>query len=264
MTDTDTDTDTNTMTTPIPPACIHRSVYVVELFAGHGHVSDTAAWMLDECPRVTVDINPARDPDICMDLSKWDARDSAALRARFPDRRPIVFASPPCENYSRMNTTGRPNLALADALVAKVREISEAIGAVAVFVENPGTGKLYGREVMNGGWVPYSYLVDYCQYGHILKKTTRIWCSLDLESTGFVPRVCPRTEAGCQAYFKDPWTGTGRHVGKMVGMTLDERIIVPKQLVACLMRAALPLVNQRMMGIREEMVNASLVARRRL
>jgi hypothetical protein len=248
-------------TATTPPASLRFSIYILELFSGHGHVSDTAAWMLD-CPRWTVDFDPSGGPSQVKDIGEWTAQDSEDLKARFPERRPIVFASPPCENYSRMNTTGKPDLEAADALVAKVREISEAIGAVAVFVENPGTGKLYGREVMDGGWVPHSYLVDYCQYGHILKKRTRIWCSLDLESTGFVPRVCSRTEAGCQAFFKDPWTGTGRHVGKMVDMTWDERIVVPRQLIACLMRAALPLVNQRMTGIREEMTRASLAAPR--
>jgi len=62
----------------------------------------------------------------------------------------IIIASPPCEVYSRANTTGKVDersLRAADELVSCIFLFKEHLGAVATVVENPSTGRLPNRSV---------------------------------------------------------------------------------------------------------------------
>ena len=62
----------------------------------------------------------------------------------------IILASPPCEVYSRANTTGKVDevsLKAADELVSCIFLFKEHLGAVATVVENPSTGRLPNRSV---------------------------------------------------------------------------------------------------------------------
>lgn len=62
----------------------------------------------------------------------------------------IILASPPCEVYSRANTTGKVDevsLKAADELVSCIFLFMERLGAIATVVENPSTGRLPNRSV---------------------------------------------------------------------------------------------------------------------
>lgn len=62
----------------------------------------------------------------------------------------IILASPPCEVYSRANTTGRVNeetLREADVLVESVFLFEQHLKSIATVIENPATGRLVHRKV---------------------------------------------------------------------------------------------------------------------
>lgn len=62
----------------------------------------------------------------------------------------IILASPPCEVYSRANTTGKvddESLRKADELVRSVFLFQEHLEALVTIVENPSTGLLVNRDV---------------------------------------------------------------------------------------------------------------------
>lgn len=208
--------------------------YVLEVFCGLGSVSQTMQRML-RCPVETIDVNAEVCPTMCMDVLQWTDTNATSMLDKHPKKHPIIFASPPCEHYSRMRTTSPRDLEFADRHVEAVRKISEDLDAVLVFVENPATGLLKTRDVIN--FLPYSYTVDYCQYGFLYKKSTMIWCNKELE--GFEPKRCPGD--GCASVFEDVLGGKRyRHVYEYSGMPLDQRQQVPDQLVVSLVKHALP------------------------
>ena len=81
----------------------------------------------------------------------------------------VVWASPPCVQYSCARTRGPPrDLEGADRLVAKALEIIDHFGLTWWRVENPATGLLKTRPVAQPLRVPY--VVSYCTYGFRYQK----------------------------------------------------------------------------------------------
>lgn len=136
-----------------------HGLVVLELFAGSAtHSAILCAVMHNNLKGanvscVSVDICSSLDSTIKGDMRVWNSSHTAALKSRFPLRCFLVHASPPCTEYSVANTTAeRPleeRLLEADQLVAIVFAIYRDLGSSALLmtVENPGTGRLVGREV---------------------------------------------------------------------------------------------------------------------
>jgi hypothetical protein len=159
---------------------------LLELFSGTKSVSRVAARLGWEC--VSLDICPRHAPDLCMSILDFDQ--TAWPREAFD----FVWASPPCESYSKARTTGRgadpvtseEDMVAADALVRKTREILEWFFRAPYCVENPQTSRLWIREASRG-LRERSVLVSYCQYpGYCYRKTTRLAVSFPIS----LP-VCP-------------------------------------------------------------------------
>lgn len=210
-----------------------RNVYIIELFSGHGSVSDIGRTFLGDCPVVSVDIDDTYgEPTIRATLPRDSALVIQQCRALYPDARPIVWASPPCTDYSIAKTSGTRDLEAADRNVAVIPEIATALNAVAVLIENPATGLLVGRKVIS--FMPFKFEVHYCKYGRLYQKPTMIWCSHDLRAFGFQPRVC---KYDCDACYRCNGTGNMRHARSVASYGIGMRISVPDGLVACVFRA---------------------------
>ena len=116
----------------------------------------------------------------------------------------FVWASPVCTEYSRALTKRPRNLEAGDRLVLRTLEIIENLRPRWWAMENPQTGLLKTRLMVQG--LPYSD-VCYCKYGFRYKKATRIWPQLTLGGLGDhvpqgrpLPGLCRRhPPRGCPA-----------------------------------------------------------------
>ena len=116
-----------------------------------------------------------------------------------PGRFDVVWASPPCTQYSTARTRGPPrDLEGADRLVAKALEIIDYFGPRWWWMENPATGLLKTRPVVQPLGRPY--LVSYCHYGFPYRKHTALWSNNPHLEARVCRKDCPHYDAA-----------TGRH-----------------------------------------------------
>jgi site-specific DNA-cytosine methylase len=162
---------------------------VLELFSGTGSVGKVCE-MLD-WNVVSVDmILPATHK---CDIMEFNYK-------QYPkDHFDIVWASPPCTNYSKLQDCwiGRmrkgqiytkevqaQEMNNDDKLVLKVLEIIEYFNPHWWFIENPAGSRMKERPFMKN---IHNYVVDYCMYSDWgYRKRTRIWTN----RTDFTPLLC--------------------------------------------------------------------------
>lgn len=207
------------------PSGLWGRAYILELFSGHGHVSSVGAKVL-RCPVVTVDMSREYStPTICATLPRDNSLVISECARLYPGLSPIIWASPPCQEYSTAKTRGERDLRAADACVEAVQTIAEALNARVVIVENPATGMLVQRDVIK--FMPFHSKVNYCKYGTMYPKPTMLWFSRDLLEYGFRPLVC---NWDCSASYVR--VGVKRHVDWIADYDIGDRISVPKPLIA--------------------------------
>ena len=138
---------------------------VLELFSGTksiGKVCDQLGWNA-----VSVDMILPADHEC--DIMEFDYK-------QYPKNHfDIVWASPPCTEYSAMNycrPEKTPDIEGANKIVKKTLEIIDYFDCEYWFMENPQTGTLKNQSFMKD--LPY-YDVDYCKYTNPIRKRTRIW-----------------------------------------------------------------------------------------
>jgi site-specific DNA-cytosine methylase len=84
----------------------------------------------------------------------------------------VIWASPPCTEYSTAKTTAPRDIVGANAIVSRTLEIIAYFKPKYFIIENPQTGLLKDQWFMNGiGFRD----VDYCKYGMPYRKRTRLW-----------------------------------------------------------------------------------------
>ena len=134
---------------------------LLELFSGTGSVGKVA----DSLGFSVVSLD-LKDAKIMTDILEWDY---TKLK---PDEFQVIWASPPCTEYSVAKTTGVRKLDEANKIVLKTLEIINYFKPKYWFIENPQTGLLKKQDFMSG----LNYFdVDYCKYGLKYRKRTRIW-----------------------------------------------------------------------------------------
>ena len=146
-------------------------LHVLDLCAGTESVrrSLELIYGADNLHYTSVDNMPKFNPTHCTDIRTWDFR--SALDGQHFD---VVWASPPCREYSRAKTIGRRDYDTADGIVRSCWEIIEFVKPARWFMENPATGYLHRRPFM----AEYDHLKNtccYCRYGRDFKKPTHIW-----------------------------------------------------------------------------------------
>ena len=138
---------------------------LLELFSGTGSVGK--AFRARGYDIISVDSDPKARASITRDILDFDV---AELGGRRVD---TVWASPPCTHYSRARSgTTADELAGSDELVRKTLRIVRELGGCSVFIENPWTGRLKTRGLLDHLHV---HKVDYCKYGFPYRKRTAIW-----------------------------------------------------------------------------------------
>ena len=129
----------------------------LELFCGSGSVGRVLkAWGYEV---VSLDIDPRRGADICVDILKWN------YRAAFPSGHfDLVAASPPCTEYSAVKHKGPRDLKGADKIVRRTLRVIHYFNPRIWWVETPKYGLLARRPFMMG----YPRVdVDYCQFENV-------------------------------------------------------------------------------------------------
>ena len=118
------------------------SLTLLELFSGTGSVGEVAD-RLGYCV-VSLDLKNAK---IMTDILEWD------YRKLDKDEFQVIWASPPCIEYSIAKTTGVRKIDEANKIVLKTLEIIDYFKPKYWFIENPQTGLLKKQDFMNG--LPY-------------------------------------------------------------------------------------------------------------
>ena len=163
---------------------------LLECFAGTGSVGrvfEQAGWEV-----ISIDILPSCDghvPTLCMsvldiELDRWP-------EGHFD----VIWTSPPCRCFSRANSTGTKDIALANSLVLHSLALIRALNPKFYFLENPQSGDLKRNMAAD---IPYVD-VDYCRYAHWgYRKRTRLWTSaLDVWTPRpLCARDCPNMVMG--------------------------------------------------------------------
>ena len=152
-------------------------MHMLNLCSGTGSVSK--AFVRGGWEIVDVDWDPRHTPTHCVNIMSREC----PYPPFFFD---VIWCSPDCTQYSRARTTAKTprDFDKADALVQRCLDLVGYLKPGLWFLENPDSGLLKTRSVMND--LPYVRL-DYCMYGSLYRKRTRIWTNAVWQ-----PKLCDR------------------------------------------------------------------------
>ena len=139
---------------------------LLELFSGTGSVGNIARELGFEVISLDRDMPAVFNVDI-MD---WEPE---IYPSGYFD---VIWASPPCTEYSRAKTTGIRDIAGANEIVKKTLDIMEYFEPKYWIIENPETGLLKRQYFMVG--IPFDN-IDCCKYGMPYRKRTTLWNNVD-------------------------------------------------------------------------------------
>ena len=202
-------------------------IRVLELFSGTrsiGKCCDALGWE-------SVSVDMVLPADHKVDIMEFDYK-------QYPkDYFDIVWASPPCTEYSRAKSQGVRDIVGANKLVIKTLEIINYFNCEYWFIENPQTSLLKNQPFMKD--LPFVD-GDYCMYGLPYRKRTRIWTN---KKYGEAPlKLCNKK---CGSFIDGKHVGSCGTGGKGKGhnksysnksYTKFEKYIIPEDFIYSLMK----------------------------
>ena len=192
---------------------------ILELFCGTKSFSKEAEGRGHKC--FTVDINKKFSPDLCKDIMNIKLEEIPFV----PD---VIWASPPCTEYSHAKRIGIRDIKGANKMVKKTLEIIRCFKPKVWIIENPQTGLLKKQIFMKN--IPFVD-VSYCKYGMPYRKQTRLWTNLK-----FYGLVCNKNCNFMNGKKHIGSAGNGRKMYTNKHYKLTEKYVIPQNLCLELIR----------------------------
>ena len=142
---------------------------ILELFSGTESFSKIARARGHEI--FTIDMDRSFKPNLCKDILEVSRED-------IPFKPDVIWASPPCTEYSHAKRKGVRDIEGANKIVLKTLKIIKQLNPKIWIIENPQTGLLKNQEFMKN--LPFSDC-SYCKYGLPYRKQTRLWNNFNLK-----------------------------------------------------------------------------------
>ena len=177
----------------VEPSPLGPSIRALVLFSGTGSVERMIHEMFPESEVVSVDITSKEGvPTHRVDIHKWAQESSRSNYTQYPRGYfDVIWASPPCTEYSQAKTVGTRELDRADACVQAALKIMDRLAPTYWFVENPR-----GRQPFGLMFRPFMRSMEdfrrectYCKYGSLYRKPTNIWTNAPVGDLEFCDRL---------------------------------------------------------------------------
>ena len=203
---------------------LKKEIEVLELFSGTKSFSKVAEQYGLRC--FTIDIDKKSNPNLVKDILKLTKED-----IKFEPK--IIWASPPCIEYSHAKRRGIRKIDESNKVVLKTLEIIKWFPNAIWFLENPQTGLLKQQEFMKG----LSFFdVSYCKYGLPYRKQTRIWTNFKFwKSKDICLKDCEFMKDGKHIMS----VGNGRSQYTLKGLSVKEKYKVPQELCSEILQSVL-------------------------
>tara|TARA_B110000027_G_scaffold78725_1_gene83755 strand:- start:156 stop:794 length:639 start_codon:yes stop_codon:yes gene_type:complete len=202
---------------------------LLDLFSGSGSVTKLSKKLNYDVK--SLDITQLKEaPPLTFKTDILNFNPETELARWIPD---IIWASPPCTEYSHAKTRGPRDIEGANKLVVKtINIIKWALKKnpkLIWIIENPQTGLLKDQRFMRN--LPYVD-ADYCSYGLPYRKRTRFWTNVQAKTKLCAgPGKCPFIKPGTTKHIHNIGNGQAQYNFEGRQFLTREKYKIPDKLL---------------------------------